>query len=223
MQCPLCLNNENIDTIQLKSTYKVRKQKNSLQKKYFSCKNCKLIYLDSHLRLSFEEEKNRYLLHDNNIHDEGYKNFVLDIVNFIKNNRSKISQGLDYGSGVNSIISALLKQENFNIQEYDPFFIYNDNLLKSQYDYIVCCEVIEHFYNPRHEFQKLKNLLNKKSPLVLKTDLHNPNLNFENWYYRLDPTHVVFYSHESLLWIKEHYQFDQLEKISDRSYAFWHD
>jgi len=94
-------------------------------------------------------------------------------------------------------------------------------VLNSTYDFIVSCEVIEHFYNPAQEFKLLNKLLKKHAPLVVKTDLHDSNTNFDTWYYRLDPTHVAFYSVQTLEWIRNSYGFKSLDRVSARTYVFW--
>ena len=51
---------------------------------------------------------------------------------------------------------AMIKDKGFNISSYDPFFANNPELLNCKYDYIACCEVIEHFHNPAREFALLQ-------------------------------------------------------------------
>ncbi|WP_321540387.1 methyltransferase domain-containing protein [Flavobacterium piscinae] len=65
--------------------------------------------------------------------------------------------GLDFGSGTNSVIVKLLKDKNYNIVEYDPFFSNQPEVLEKRYDYITCCEVIEHFHHPFEEFKNSTN------------------------------------------------------------------
>ena len=211
MQCPLCQNG----SASLKSLNV------SDDKKYYDCKICKLIFLDKIFYLSEKEEKKRYLLHNNDINDLGYQQFVYDITNYIQKNIQPPASGLDFGSGSNSVVSSLLKKANFNIYQYDPYFSPNIENLSLKYDFIIACEVVEHLYNPHWEFKKLQYLLNDGAPLVIKTDIYHDSINFDKWYYRGDPTHVVFYRHETFEWIKNTYKFKMLSQISSRSMALW--
>ncbi len=64
--------------------------------------------------------------------------------------------------------------------------------LKS-YDFISCTETIEHFFEPAREFKILNNMLLKGGVLGVMTAFLEPEQDFDLWYYRKDPTHVVFY------------------------------
>ena len=109
------------------------------------------------------------------------------------------------------MISALLKKKGYDIRPYDPFFCHDTALLEEKYDYIVCCEVIEHFHNPSGEFRLLKDLLNPEGCLFIMTHLYEPEIHFDTWYYRNDETHVFIYREETLRWIKEKLGFSAVE------------
>ncbi|MEW7280790.1 methyltransferase domain-containing protein [Aquimarina sp. 2201CG1-2-11] len=87
-----------------------------------------------------------------------------------------------------------------------PIFVQTKTFLKKRYVYIVCFEVMEHFYNPAKEFGLLKSLLLPNGTLYCKTKLYNSMINFTTWWYKNDPTHVFFYSNSTLLWIKNPWQ-----------------
>ncbi|GAA4277870.1 class I SAM-dependent methyltransferase [Aquimarina mytili] len=190
-----------------------------LDKTYFKCTHCKGILLDPFHYLSTEAEKDRYQLHVNDITDPGYQNFVSPIVNAVSQKYNAHHKGLDFGSGSGPVISYLLKKNGYNITTYDPFFNPNNTALKSTYDYIVCCEVIEHFYHPLREFELLNALLLETGTLFCKTSIYHPSIDFDAWWYKNDPTHVFFYSPDTLQWIKENFKFKTLE-ISDKLIAF---
>ena len=78
---------------------------------------------------------------------------------------------------------------------------------------------MEHFHKPDEEFLILKGLLKPGGSLLCKTDLHHPEINFEKWYYKNDPTHVFIYTKDSCHWIAKHFGFE-LEFIDDRSPVF---
>ncbi|WP_109298761.1 class I SAM-dependent methyltransferase [Aquimarina sp. AU474] len=202
MQCSLCASEvEEFSEIQAR--------------KYFNCTVCKGISLDPNNFLSAKDEKNRYQLHDNDINDSGYQKFALPIVNSVLEVFDPNHNGLDFGSGSGPVITSLLRKEGYKITTYDPFFDPNTNALKTTYDYIVCCEVIEHFFYPQKEFKLLYSLLKPNGVLYCKTNIYNSSINFKSWWYKNDPTHVFFYSNDALNWIAAKFGFKAIEIKSD--------
>ena len=101
---------------------------------------------------------------------------------------------------------------------WDPFFHPDTLVLKTSYDFIVCCEVIEHFHKPDEAFKQLYALLKPGGRLICKTDLL-PDTPLKDWYYVTDQTHVAFYSEESLRWIQNNVGFSELQ-IEERLIIF---
>ncbi|PKD21303.1 hypothetical protein APR40_07300 [Salegentibacter salarius] len=155
-------------------------------------------------------EKSRYLEHNNDVTDERYQKFTSPITHYILKNFSPLDKGLDFGSGTGPVISSMLEQHNYIVKKYDPYFANFPDLLEEKYDYIFACEVVEHFYNPRAEFLKLKSLLKPEGALILMTLLYNGDLDFKNWRYRMDPTHVFIYQKETFQFIKDSMDFKKL-------------
>ncbi len=185
------------------------------EKKFFTCKECKAILLHPSYFLSAEEEKKRYQLHQNDINNLGYQKFVSPIVNTIYNDYDNTHIGLDFGSGSGPVITSLLTKKGYNVMTYDPFFDPNNTVLNNTYDFIICCEVMEHFYHPFKEFKLLSSLLNSKGSLYCKTSLYTQTIDFKSWWYKNDPTHVFFYSKDTLFWVKNRFKFKQLEIKED--------
>ena len=192
--CPLCENKSNIFTC-------------IKHRIYYKCDNCFSIFLAPNCRLDEASEKKRYLEHNNDINDQGYRDSVAPITDYIFYKYSKYSLGLDFGAGTGPVISSVLTEKGYNVLKYDPFFYPDKSVLDIQYDYIVCCEVIEHFYNPKKEFLQLMNCIKKNGELICKTDLFEDSMDFNNWYYNSDPTHVFFYSKNTFMWIKKQFGF----------------
>ncbi len=193
--CPLC-------------GFIARKIKND---DYYKCFKCKSVFLDKKKYVSFYLEKERYLSHDNNVDDSRYRRFTSPIAKAVLDEQSKNSIGLDFGSGTGPVISEVLKENNYNIKQYDPFFANNRELLKKQYDYIVCCEVVEHFKDPKKDFKLLKNLLKKDGTLYIMTHIYKNDIHFKDWYYRQDPTHVFIYQKETFNYIFKKFKFKSLK------------
>ena len=135
------------------------------------------------------------------------------------NQFSATHQGLDYGAGTGPVVSVMLQEKGYQIAQYDPFFYNNQGLLTNKYDYIVACEVIEHFHHPYKEFKLLKSLLEETGELFCVTNLYNPGIDFGSWYYKNDITHVFIYQKDTLDWIKDNIGFSQV-KINNRLIIF---
>ena len=177
---------------------------------YFTCSVCHSIFVDEAQLPDKKSEKERYKLHDDNSEDEGYRNFVSPITLHIENDFTKNTQGLDFGSGTSQIITKIMQEKGYTIDSYDPYFHPNIELLKNRYDYIAACEVIEHFYHPAKEFERLQSLLKKDAKLYLMTDIYDESIDFSKWYYKNDPTHVFFYTKKTFEWIQKKFGFSDL-------------
>lgn len=170
--CPLCHS-----TTTPFSEYKTRR--------YYACNNCKGIILQPDQYMTFENEEKHYRFHNNDVEDKGYQKFVSPITSNILKDFTIENIGLDFGAGTGSAISKVLRDNDYQIAEYDPYFHPFPELLENQYDYIACCEVVEHFHHPDKEFRLLKNLLKPNGKLYCMTHLYNPEIDFENWYYKM--------------------------------------
>ena len=179
-------------------------------KEYFKCINCHSIMLNSKNYISSEKEKKRYENHCNDVFDKKYQAFVFPIVESVLKDYDKKHKGLDFGSGTGPVITKLLRDNGYRIDIYDPFFANNKEKLKETYDYIVCCEVIEHFHHPSLEFEKLRAMLKPGGTLYLKTNIYSEEIDFERWYYKNDQTHVFFYHEIALKYIEKKYGFSEL-------------
>jgi len=176
---------------------------------FYQCSVCKGIYRDSCELLNKHEEKERYYLHQNHINDLGYIKFADPIISEVKKCFNPTHVGLDFGAGHTPVISEILKRNNYNVEIYDPLFFDDKKVLNQKYDFITLCEVIEHFYNPKKEFELLYKMLKPNGKLICMTDIFN-GTDFESWYYKTDPTHVFLYQKETLHWIKEHFCFSNI-------------
>lgn len=156
------------------------------------------------------EEKQRYEEHNNDIHDPEYQKFVSPITESVLNDFDQNVIGLDFGSGTAPVISHVLSQKGHEMQQYDVFFAPNKDALNRKYDFIACCEVVEHFHDPAKEFKLLRSLLKPNGKLYIMTNMITKPERFANWYYRRDPTHVFFYTPETFGYIKEEFGFDGL-------------
>mgnify|MGYP006289000913 CR=1 FL=1 len=202
-ECPLCGNTAHL-------FYK---------KEFYLCCRCKGIFRTRRSHPTNSEERLRYKKHDNDVDDKGYQNFVSPITEAVKAKFSPEDLGLDFGAGTGPVISKLLNADGFNIKLYDPFFHDEPELLNNRYDYIVCCEVIEHFHEPYQEFKRLKDLLFPDGHLFCMTYIYSDDIDFDRWGYKNDHTHTFFFQDETFEWIKDEFGFTSLN-IDNRLVEF---
>ena len=166
----------------------------SKQLVYWGCYACGAKFLDPKNYVSNRYEKKHYLKHNNSINDTNYKNFLLKLIEPMKDKISTNDIGLDYGCGFAPVLAHILKSYGFKVELYDPFFFPDQDVFLKKYKFITCSEVVEHFSNPYEEFDKINNILDNNSWFGVMTSFLTKDDLFENWYYRKDPTHVVFFN-----------------------------
>ena len=182
---------------------------------YYDCDNCKAIVKDEIYYITADKEKARYETHNNDVNNIGYQNFTMPITNYVKEKFLPEHKGLDFGSGTGPVISSMLMKKGYDIVQYDPFFTPNQNLLNNMYDYIVCCEVVEHFHKPKIEIDSLTSLLNANGVLLIMTMLYNDQIDFKGWNYRNDSTHVFIYRKETIEYIANEKKLE-IDILTDR-------
>jgi len=149
------------------------------------CNECESIFRIPNFWITSEKEKARYQEHNNNIQDRRYQDFVSPIVKQVLKNHVTKELWLDFWAGTGPVISHLLEQQWYILKLYDPFFHPNVHCLGNNYNYIVSCEVIEHFHKPYEEFQRLYNLLKPGWVLYIMTHLYTENINFKNLFEKI--------------------------------------
>ena len=191
---------------------------------FFRCAHCYFIFKAPHLHLSAIEEKKRYDLHENNINDLAYVNFLWPVVEQVKKYKEPPAFGLDFGCGPEPVLCQLLIKENFQMRGYDPYFFpetlveFKNNPIET-FDFITCTEAAEHFYQPGKEFKKIFSWLKPGGILFLMTDFFREEIILSTWGYAKDPSHVCFFSEPSLKWLAQVHGA-HLELISSRVATF---
>ncbi len=184
--------------------------------RYFHCQTCDLRFLHPSDRLTLAEERAHYGRHENDVYDTRYQNSVRPLFDAIRQRVETECSGLDYGAGPGPVVAHMLRNAGYSVEVYDPAFWPDATVLDRQYDFSFACEVVEHFHRPKEEFERLHARLHPQGILAIKTHFFNQNMDFGSWYYRLDRTHVVFYSNETLHWIQKHCGFSRLQVLDER-------
>jgi len=192
MECPLC------------GSSRVRPFATAAAKQYFECGVCRLVHLAPWQRLSREEERRYYEMHDNNQQDRGYRAFLDRLARPLAQQLVPGAKGLDYGCGPGPTLSVMLEERGFELEVFDPFFAPDAQVLQRSYEFITCSEAAEHFCAPGREFDALDRLLRPGGWLGVMTGMLPEPQAFPRWHYARDPTHVSFYSTATMRWIAAH-------------------
>jgi SAM-dependent methyltransferase len=88
---------------------------------------------------------------------------------------------------------------------YDPIYAPDTAALHRVYDFITATEVLEHLHRPDAELARLWHCLKPGGWLGIMTKLALDQERFARWHYRLDPTHVRFYSRPTFEWLAAHW------------------
>jgi hypothetical protein len=172
----------------------------------FSCQNCFLIFKDQKIFLTPEAENKRYQSHCNIANDEGYINFLNKLAIPLRPFLKKEFHSLDYGCGPYSQMSKLIENEVSSSSIYDPLFFPSEQICKSQFDVVTCTEVVEHFKIPSADWTQLISTVKSEGILGVMTQFYNDSINFKDWWYKNDPTHIMFYREETLEYMAAKFQ-----------------
>jgi len=165
---------------------------------YWSCPFCLARFLDPRQLPGPELEHSHYLLHENDPDDPRYRRFLSKLAGPLLARLPAAASGLDYGCGPGPALAAMLSEAGHRMRLYDPMFHADSSALTGRYDFITCTETAEHFHDPASEFDRLDALLEDGGLLAVMTCFHTNDDRFAKWHYRSDPTHVVFYSEQTM-------------------------
>ncbi|RLD93237.1 MAG: methyltransferase, partial [Bacteroidetes bacterium] len=126
---------------------------------YQRCSGCELVFVPRRYWLSTMAEKATYDLHENSAEDPGYRCFLSRLSTPLVEKLETGQTGLDFGCGPDPALPALLEEQGFWVDLYDPFY-YNEPVVFSKaYDFICATEVVEHLQDPGNEFSSLFGML----------------------------------------------------------------
>ena len=188
--CPLCLGQ------QCQLFYQDKRRR------YFQCQQCFLVFADRASLLSAEQELAQYQLHNNDLQDAGYRQFLQRLAKPLLTSlpEAKLS-GLDYGCGPGPLLAKMLTEAGHKMAVWDPFFAKDTSVLQQHYDFICCTEAIEHFTYPGNEWQQWLTMLKPRGHLAIMTKRYINAEAFADWHYKNDPTHISFFSEDTFIFL----------------------
>ncbi|TYP93800.1 Methyltransferase domain-containing protein [Fodinibius salinus] len=171
---------------------------------YYQCQNCRLIFAPPKDQPSAQEELARYETHENDPEDEDYRNFLSQLFDPLNNLLEPKSKGLDFGSGPGPTLNIIFEEHGHEVNIYDPFYADDESVFNTRYDFITATEVVEHLFYPGKEFKRLWDCLRPGGYLGIMTKIAKDDKSFfADWHYRMDETHVTFYTKQTFQWIAD--------------------
>jgi len=178
-------------------------------RQYWDCDCCGLVWLDAAQRPSRVAEEARYRTHEND--GAEYLSYLGKTALPIGELLPEGASGLDFGCGPTEGMKRVLSPLGFTVESYDPIFFPRADLLKNRYDFLLCSEAAEHFFEPMSEFERMNQLLKPGGLIGVSSRLSTADEKFEGWTYRRDPTHVVFYREKTVRWLADHFGWELLK------------
>ncbi len=170
---------------------------------YRECQRCSLVFVLPDHRLDEASEKERYDLHTNSSDDPNYRKFLSKVHVPVCDRVKEGAFGLDFGSGPGPTLSKMFEESGYKMRIYDHFYARDEEALELKYDFITSTEVIEHLYDPFTVLDRLWNMVNEGGLLSLLTQPYPDKSEFDAWYYKNDPTHVCFFSPDTMHWLEQ--------------------
>jgi SAM-dependent methyltransferase len=120
-----------------------------------------------------------------------------------------VREALDFGCGASRLLSIILGEHGIACDPYDPIYHPHTPYGQKRYDAIISIEVFEHLHDPIATLKQLTASLNPNGYLIIGTALlTQTHEEFLQWRYRVDPTHVVFYSLQSFESLASQFRLD---------------
>lgn len=166
-----------------------------LNKTYYHCDNCEVVFLDKIYYITQDAEKTQYNNHNNSLENEGYVQMFESFLDFFwEDLENQPTLALDFGCGPGPVLQVLLKRRGLTCNIYDKFYQPKKIYENQYYDLITSTEVFEHLQDPIEVLSLFKKHLRPKGYVALMSLFHsNKQEDFLKWWYRRDPTHIIFF------------------------------
>ena len=193
LACPLCLG--------VGVRFLHRSDDRHGEREFYECGDCDLAFVPPRFHLPPDAERERYLLHDNDVHDAGYRAFLGRLWDILKPRLKAGASGMDFGCGPGPALAMMMEEDGFAVEKYDPYFFPDAAALERSYDFITCTETFEHLRAPGETMRLLDRALKRGGVLAAMTGMMDDRAGFASWHYQRDPTHVAFYSRRTMRWV----------------------
>lgn len=187
--------------------YYTKNVRSAQARHYYRCETCALIFVDPSHHLTLNEQKSFYNHHQNNPQDPGYRQHLNTLAQPLLKHLKPKSKGLDFGCGPGPTLHLLISEHQHQMLNYDPIYCPNTHILDEQYDFVTSTEVVEHFTKPLADWQHLTSLVKPNGVLGIMTQFQPQEIEFANWWYHRDVTHVCFYNTKTFEWIAQKFSF----------------
>lgn len=172
-----------------------------LKREYFHCDNCELVFVPEKYHLNPVQEKAEYDKHRNSADDPGYRQFLNRLCLPLLERLPPLSSGLDFGCGPGPALPAMLREQGHSLEVFDKFYASDTSVLEKRYDFVTATEVLEHLSRPAQTLDQLWSLVKPGGMLGVMTKQVTNKAAFNSWHYKNDPTHIVFFSANTLVWL----------------------
>jgi hypothetical protein len=175
-------------------------------REYWFCSQCLAISVPRSFHIPKEEEVQRYLEHENSIENEGYVQMFQKKITILQKYFPEIKSALDYGCGYEPVLKTLLDNLGIKTDVYDLNF-FPEGILNKSYDLVISTETFEHFSNPDEEISRIIDRVIPGGFLAIMTRFYPTGEDellphkLANWYYKRDPTHIIFYCTKTFQWL----------------------
>lgn len=204
--CPLCASGE------------VSLYYRDKRREYFQCAVCRLVFVPRPFWLDVDAEKAEYDKHINSPDDAGYRKFLGRLCGPLLDILPAGASGLDFGCGPGPTLSVMFNEMGLNVALYDKFYYSDRTCLHLEYDFVTATEVWEHLQDPRQTLNELWRCVKPGGLLGVMTKLVANKAAFASWHYKNDPTHIVFFSLETLQFVAKQWRADLVMLGTDAFY-----
>ena len=173
------------------------------RRSYLRCSECQLVFVPPGFFVSATEERTEYDLHQNSPDDPGYRRFLSRVAEPIMARVPAPASGLDFGCGPGPTLSVMLTEHGYQMTNYDPLYFPDQAALDRTYDLVTATEVVEHLRDPRASLATLWKCVRPGGWLGIMTKRVIDRDAFSRWHYITDPTHVCFFSDQTMEWLSK--------------------
>ncbi|SMF29340.1 Methyltransferase domain-containing protein [Alteromonadaceae bacterium Bs31] len=205
--CPLC------HSVECTAYYQDKRRH------YYKCSCCALVFVPSPYHLSEQMEKAEYDKHQNSLDDPGYRTFLSRLFDPLLDGLPENARGLDFGCGPGPALGKMFEERGCLVALYDQFYARDANVLQKKYDFVTATEVVEHLRQPSESLRLIWDLIVPSGYFGLMTKLVINKKRFKSWHYKNDPTHIIFFSIDTLNYLANSWNAE-LFCVADDAFIF---